>query len=89
MSFETIRIHRDLPIINGFVGIPPNEPLDKIRVDGDNAVGLVAGSEVVHLSLGSGKSTGSKQGQQEFLRLPGVRPDEWYASDPVDDLNGP
>lgn len=89
MSLQDIRIYRDFPIQDGFVQIPPNEPLDNIRVDGDNATGLVAGSEIVRLSLGSGKWTGSKHGQQEFLRLPGIRPDEWYATDPVDDLNGP
>lgn len=87
MSFQDIRIYRDFPIKNGLVQIPSNEPLDNIHVDGDNAVGLVAGSEVTRLSLGSGKPTGSKHGQQEFLRLPGIRPDEWYASDPVDSLN--
>jgi len=87
MSFETILIHRDLPIVNGFVKTPPNEPLDNIRTDGDSAVGLVAGSEIVRLSLGSGKPTGSKHGQQEFLRLPGIRPDAWYSTDPVDDLS--
>lgn len=86
MSLQDIRIHRDLPIKNGFVQVPPNEPLDNIRTEGDSAPGLVAGSEIVRLSLGSGKPTGSKHGQQEFLRLPGIRPDEWYASDPVDSL---
>jgi hypothetical protein len=86
MSFEDLRIHRDLPIKNGFVQTPPNEPLDNIRTDGDSATGIVAGSEVVRLSLGSGKPTGSKHGQQEFLRLPGIRPDEWYATDPVENL---
>jgi hypothetical protein len=89
MSFEDIKIHRDFPIKNGFVQVPPNEPLDNIAVDGDNATGLVAGSEVTRLSLGSGKPTGSKHGQQEFLRLPGISPNEWYSTDPVDDLNGP
>lgn len=86
MSLQDIRIYRDLPIKNGFVQVPPCEPLDKIRTDGDTATGLVAGSETVRLSLGSGKPTGSKHGQQEFLRLPGIRPDEWYATDPVENL---
>ena len=89
MSFQDITIYRDLPIKNGFVQLPPNEPLDNIRVDGDTAPTTLAGSEIVRLSLGSGKPTGSKHGQQQFLRLPGIKPDEWYATDPVDTLNGP
>jgi len=88
MSFDSIRIHTDYPIINGFVQIPPNEPLDKIRTDDDTATGLVAGSEIVRLSLGSGKQTGSKHGQQAFLRLPGLLAGEGYSSNPVDSLNG-
>lgn len=88
MSFQDITIYRDLPIINGFIGIPPNKPLDNIRVVGDTAPTLLAGSRVVGLSLGSGKTTGSKHGQQQFLRLPGIKPDEWYTTDPVETLNG-
>ena len=87
MSFQDITIYRDLPIKNGFIQVPPNYPLDNIRIDDDNATGLVAGSEIVQLSLGSGKPTGSKHGQQQFLRLPGIAPDEWYATDPVADLD--
>jgi hypothetical protein len=86
MSFQDIQIHRDLPIKNGFVQVPSNKPLDNIRIDEDNATGLVAGSEIVRLSLGSGKPTGSRHGQQRFLRLPGIAPDEWYATDPVESL---
>ena len=41
MSLQDITIYRDFPIKNGFVQIPPNEPLDNIRVDGDVATGLV------------------------------------------------
>jgi len=29
MSFETIKIHRDYPIVNGYVALPPNEEDDK------------------------------------------------------------
>ena len=53
MSFQDITIYRYLPIINGFIGIPPNKPLDNIRVVGDTAPTLLAGSRVVGLSLGS------------------------------------
>lgn len=86
MSFEDIFIHRDLPIKNGFVQVPPNQPLDNIRIDDETAVTTVVGSEIVELSLGSGRPTGSKHGQQRFLRLPGIRPYEWYTSNPVDGL---
>jgi hypothetical protein len=87
MSMQDIRIHRDFPIKNGYVQIPPCNPGDKTRVTGDDGPALVADSEIVGLSLGSGKTTGSKHGRQEFLRLPGIRPDQWYTLDPVDGLN--
>lgn len=88
MSLQDITIYRDLPIKNGFIQMPPNKPSDNVRISGDIAVGLINNSKIVRLSLGSGKHTGSNFGQQEFLRLPGIRPDEWYTSDPIDELNG-
>lgn len=87
MSFETIRIYRDLPVIGGFVQIPPNQETDKTRVTAEDAQDAVAGSVITRLSMGSGRQRGSKCGQQEFLRLPGITPDGWYDSDPVEDLN--
>ena len=86
MSFEDILIHRDIPIKNGYVQIPPNNPLDNIRTDDETAVAAIPGSEIVELSLGSGRPTGSKHGQQRFLRLPGIRPNEWYTTDPIDNI---
>lgn len=68
----TIRIHHDYTIINGFVQIPPNEPLDKIRTLEDSIEATALG-ETVRLSLGSGKDTGSKFGSQAFLRAPGIQ----------------
>lgn len=87
MSFEDITIYRDLPIKNGFVQTPPNLPLDNIRTYAETAEAAIAGSEIIELSLGSGKPTGSKHGQQRFLRLPGIHPNEWYPSDPVENLS--
>lgn len=84
MSFETITIHRDFPIINGFVQVPPNKETDKTRVTTDEALTSISGSEVTRLSLGSGRPRGSKSGQQEFLRLPGLLPNASHAVDPVD-----
>ncbi len=86
MSFETIQIHRDFPIIDGFVQVPPNEEDDKNRVTTAEALAAISDSEITRLSLGSGEQTGSKFGQQEWLRLPGNTPDSWFATDPVDDL---
>lgn len=88
MSFQDIRIHRDFPIINDYVQVPPNKETDKTRVTPTEAVTLIVGSEQVNLSLGSGRPRGSKQGQQGFIRLPGITPNEWYTTDPVDDVAG-
>jgi hypothetical protein len=88
MSFEDITIYRDFPIIDGFVQVPPNEETDKARVTEDEALTLISGSETTRLSIGSGKPRGSKCGQQEFLRLPGITPNTWYTTDPVDDVVG-
>ena len=73
MSFEDIRIHRDYAIINGFVQIPPNKPLDKISTL-ENSIEATALGETTRLSLGSGKDTGSKFGSQAFVRAPGTQP---------------
>lgn len=88
MSLQDITIHRDFPIIDGFVQIPPNDETDKTRVTESEALSSIIGSETTRLSLGSGKPRGAKNGQQEFLRLPGLRPNEWYTTDPVDDVSG-
>ena len=83
MSFSTIRIHRDLPIISGYVQVPPNRDQEKTKTTDAAAELAIPGAVVVRLSLGSGRMRGSKCGQQEFLRLPGIRPDGWYTTDPV------
>ena len=87
MSMADIRIYRDLPIINGMVVIPPCNPGDRVplsAVDNDMTSGVTFGnSEVKQLTGGSGNQTGSKFGAQQFLRLEGIRPDEWYATDPL------
>lgn len=80
MSFETITIHRDLPIIDGQIVKPPNNPVDFISVD------AATDPNIVRLSVGSGSQTGSKFGAQEFVRLTGITPDSWYATDPLTGL---
>ena len=88
MSFETISIHYHYPIIDDYVQVPNNEETDKTRVTSDEALISIPGSEVVRLTKGSGRQTGSFFGQQEVLRLPGIAPNEWFATNPVDDLSG-
>lgn len=86
MSFETITIYRDLPIINGYVQFPPNNESDKNRVLATTAQNAIAGSVINGLTVGSNSQRGGKCGRQEFLRLPGIHPDTWYSSDPIDEL---
>ena len=86
MSFLDITIFRDFPIIDGFVQIPPNKETDKTRVTEAEALASISGSETTRLSLGSGRPQGAKYGQQEFLRLPGITPNAWYTTDPVNDV---
>lgn len=81
MSFESITIYRDYPIIAGFVQIPPNLETDKTAVSEADALVTLVGSTVVSLSLGSGKPTGSKHGAQRFLRLAGLQPGQSYTAD--------
>lgn len=69
MSFESIRIYHDWPVINGFAQVPSNLPKDKTRVSVAEALTYADGEEV-YLSLGSGRNTGSKFGAQSFIRLP-------------------
>jgi hypothetical protein len=85
MSFEDIRIYRDLPSIGGYVQSPPNREYDKTRMTIDDANDAIAGSSIVRLSMGSGRCYG-KNGQQEFLRLPGLTPNEWYTTAELADV---
>ena len=45
MSFETITIYRDIPIIDGRVAKPPNNPVDYVSIDS------VSDPTMVRLSL--------------------------------------
>jgi hypothetical protein len=88
MSLSSILIFRDLPIINGFVQLPPCRETEKTKITAEDAIVLVADSKITRLSLGSGKLRGSKSGQQEFMRLPAITPNTWYNTDPVVTLGG-
>lgn len=86
MSFETIRIHRDIPAIDGFLQTPPNLEKNKNRtptIDDAQNLSPSMGS-IVRLTGGSGRQRGSKIGAQEFFRLDGIAPDEWYTTDGSD-----
>jgi len=85
MSFETIRIERALPVINGFVQIYSGTNSDKTRYIVNDVLSAIADSAEVSLSLGSGHNTGSKFGVQRLLKLPAVVANE-YSSNPLDDL---
>lgn len=89
MSFEDIRIYRDIPIINNYLAMPPNQEADKnaFHCGADcsaEAQTVLAGSGVIR--LGAASETGSKHGRQRWLRLPFITPNTWYASDPIEEL---
>ncbi len=92
MSMSTIRIHRDFPVINGFVQVPPNKETDKNRVTTVEALTAIDGSIENHLTVASGNNTGWKAGAHSFVRLPGLIPGESYltatGADPIDTLAG-
>lgn len=81
MSFEDIRIYRDLQVVNRYVQLPPNEESDKSALHINDAP-----SGSVRLTGGSGAETGSRHGQHEIYRLEGITPDSWYTTDPVEEL---
>jgi hypothetical protein len=89
MSFEDIRIYRDIPIVNNYLALPPNREADKnaFYCGGDcsaEAQSLLPDSGVVQ--FGTGQETGGKNARQRWLRLPFITPNSWYTSDPVEDL---
>lgn len=86
MSFSDIKIYRDLPVINGYVQIPPNTESNKTRVTRDSAASLITNASIIRLTNGSGQHNG-KYGQQELVRLPGIAPNEWYTTDPITELS--
>ena len=80
MSFETIKIVRQLPVVNGFVQMPPNLesmrtalPLQGQFASPSNSP-LDLGGKLVRLGGGTGghSTAGSRHGTQEFVETPGV-----------------
>lgn len=76
MSFETIRIYTQVPIINGYTQYLDNAPSDKTLTTEAAALSAIAGSKTYRLNV-SGRR-GNK-----FLRLPGRLPNESFAVDPA------
>jgi hypothetical protein len=72
MSFETISIIRQLPIINGFVQVPNNLEKNKSTVTIQTA--LDAGASVTRITAQSGPArlAGFKHGLQEWIEIPAV-----------------
>ena len=76
MSFETIKIHRKLNVVNGFIQAPNN--LESRKSQDDFATFLASNScvNVVRLGAGTGRPrTAGTRGCQEILELPGVAVD--------------
>lgn len=89
MSFETIRIHRDIPSIDGFLQVPPNKEKNKNKGQQiETALNLSPPlGTIVRLTGGSGRQRGSRYGAQEFFRLYGIAPNEWYDGDGADPVS--
>lgn len=84
MSFETIRIYRDVPAIDGQVQVPPNKEKNKNKGVDIDMLAVTPTSPplgtVVRLGVGN-RQRGSRYGAQEFFRLYGLAPNEWYGSE--------
>jgi hypothetical protein len=69
MSLDTIHITRQIPIINGYVQLPNNNPVDKTSVPVAGFVAL-SGGVVNRLSQASGMGrNGGKFGIQEWVEF--------------------
>jgi hypothetical protein len=90
MSFKSIKIYRDIPVIDGFAQIPDNLEAEKESYEAPRSGIAVGGAfDNTELSLGSGDQTGSKFGAQRFIRLDPIQPDQWYDDDPLMNLTNP
>lgn len=76
MSFETIKIHRQYPIINGMVQVPNNLERNKSLIEISQALQTVyAGSGISLVRIGGPNSPGpartsGTRGVQEFIEMP-------------------
>jgi hypothetical protein len=72
MSFESITIHRDFQIINGFVQLEPNYEADRTMFSVADVLAAFPTAFVVGMSQGSGRDTAAGFGQQQWVRIPGI-----------------
>jgi len=72
MSFETIKVYRQFPIINGFVQLPNNREADKTKHSVETVLSAVSGAALVRLNPDTMPNTGSKFGTQEFIEIEGL-----------------
>lgn len=78
MSFESITVHRDFPIIDGRVQLAPNYEADKNQFTVDEVLAAFPTAFLVRLSQGSGRDTSAGFGQQEWVRIPGITNQELW-----------
>ena len=72
MSFETITVYRDFPLINGYVQVPPNHEGEKTAYSPTAFLAAVADSVQTRLPHpDTNPNTGRKFGSHEFIRVPG------------------
>lgn len=70
MSFESITIFRDFPVIRGSVQLPPNREQDKTKFSVAGVIAAVPTAELMWLNPSGRATTGSRFGTQQFVRIP-------------------
>lgn len=81
-----IWIYRDVPVINGYAQASPNLESEKTSKAADIAVTQLEAQMAFDVDpeqsilLGTSKVTrnGVMKGRQNWIRLPGIKSDEWY-----------
>lgn len=75
-SFHTIAIHRTLPVVAGYVQVPPNRESKKQALTAESVLSISRSYRLFTLSGSGGHSTaGARYGHQELIELPGVAVD--------------
>ena len=69
MSFESISITRQYPIIAGFVRIANDQLKDQQRVTLAQALAAAPGSTVANTSTGGARAAGGRHGVQQWLEV--------------------
>lgn len=90
-----ILIYRDVPVINGYAQTAPNLESEKTGKAASTAVTELEAEMNFDLDpeqstlLGSSKISrnGVLKGRQNWIRLPGIDPDEWYTNKSGDSID--